>query len=374
MAWTINYKGLTGYQDSIAVADETTYTVTQLIAAIKSDETGGAASTNIDGPDSITYGGCYDKLYVSRDASIELTALTGSDAIDQHLADGDEIICTPLDGTKGTANKRVRQQVKLGIAQMKRKALMSGSPSSEPFYRTNNTYEWDNLPTTYNTDGTINDNTNAGGLLPQRPWNTAVGVAGVDVSALTLSAGLIQRIYDDYFGYDSVDQAGGDTNDQTHYTAYFSGSPAYAPAPPTSTPTAITALSFTPAGGNAVGENRSITILGYFKPDVTGTWNFRIRSDDGSYLFLGTNAEVNDNFAPDNIILANAVVDNGGRHAAANASGNFYLEAGSYYYMYAIFGNDTGPGTAEFFYTKPGGSEDDDFTGLIFYNTATNGQ
>lgn len=133
MAWTINYKGLTGYQDSIAVADETTYTVTQLIAAIKSDETGGAASTTIDGPDSITYGGCYDKLYVFRDASTELTALTGSDAIDQHLEDGDEIICTPLDGTKGTANKRVRQQVKLGIAQMKRKALMSGSPSSEPF-------------------------------------------------------------------------------------------------------------------------------------------------------------------------------------------------------------------------------------------------
>jgi len=372
MAWSLTYKGLTAVPGSFTGIDETAKTITQLIADIKSDETGGAASTTIDGPDSLSYGDCYDRFYVSRDTSIELTDLTGSDTIDQHLVDGDEIICTPKDGTGSTANKRVRQQVKLGIAQIKRKALMSDNPTTEDYYRTNNTYEWDNLPAVFNTDGTVLDT--ASGMVVQRPWNTALGVAGVDVSGLTLSAGLIQRIYDDYFGYDSVDQAGGDTNDQTHYTAYFSGSPAYAPAPPTSTPTLITALSFTPAGGNAVGEHRSITILGYFKPDVTGTWNFKIRSDDGSYLFLGTNAEVNDNFAPDNIILANAVVDNGGRHAAQDASGNFYLEAGSYYYMYAIFGNDTGPGTAEFFYTKPGGSEDDDFTGLIFYNTATDGQ
>ena len=360
MAWTINYKGLTGYQDSIAVADETTYTVTQLIAAIKSDETGGAAATAIDGPDSITYGGCYDKLYVSRDASIELTALTGSDAIDQHLADGDEIICTPLDGTKGTANKRVRQQVKLGIAQMKRKALMSGSPSSEPFYRTNNTYEWDNLPTTYNTDGTINDNTNAGGLLPQRPWNTAVGVAGVDVSALTLSSGLVERTYEsDYFGDKTSPY-----DDQTAIDAFFGGSPTV------NYIAGVTELS----RDGTVAETTTYTLLGYFKPDVTGTWNFRIRSDDGSYLFLGTHAEVDDNDAPTNLVIANAVVNNGGKHAAASASGNFYLESGSYYYLFAIFGNDSGPGTAQFFYTKPGESEDNDFTGLIFYNTATDGQ
>lgn len=369
MAWTINYKGLTGYQDSIAVADETTYTVTQLIAAIKSDETGGAAATAIDGPDSITYGGCYDKLYVSRDASIELTALTGSDAIDQHLADGDEIICTPLDGTKGTANKRVRQQVKLGIAQMKRKALMSGSPSSEPFYRTNNTYEWDNLPTTYNTDGTINDNTNAGGLLPQRPWNTAVGVAGVDVSALTLSAGLVQRTYGAYI-LDTISPYS-TADDQTAIDAYWATTPS-----PSATVTGVTSLDYKLSNvpSNPVPTTTTYTLLGYFLADTTGTWNFKINSDDGSYLFLGTYAEVDDNDIPDNISLANAVVDNGGKHGEVAKSGNFYLEAGSYYYLYAIFGNDGGPGVAQFYYTKPGGSEDDDFTGLIFYNTATDGQ
>lgn len=360
MAWTLKYKGLTGYQDSIEIADETTYTITQLIAAIKSDETGGAAASSVDGPDSITYGGCYDKFYVFRDSSIELTALTGSDAVDQHLADGDEIICTPLDGTKGTANKRVRQQVKLGIAQMKRKALMSGDPTNEPFYRINNTYEWDNLATVYNTDGTISDNTNAGGLLPQRPWNTAVGVAGVDVSALTLSAGLVERTYNaDYFGDKTVPY-----DDQPAYNTFFGGSPTV------DAETVVTSID----RNGTVAETTTYTLLGYFKPDTTGVWAFRIRSDDGSYLFLGTAAEVSDNDAPTGSTLADAVVKNGGKHAAASASGNFYLEAGSYYYLYAIFGNDTGPGTAQFFYTKPGASEDNDFTGLIFYNTATNGQ
>lgn len=368
MAWTINYKGLTGTQGSVTVADETTGTITQLIAAIKSDETGGAASTTIDGPDSLTYGGCYDKLYVSRDTSIELTALTGSDAVDQHLQNNDEIICTPLDGTEGSANKRVRQQVKLGIAQMKRKALMSGDPTSENFYRTNNTYEWDNLPTVYNTDGTIFDNPNASGLVPFRPWNTALGVAGVDVSGLTLSAGLIEREYTvDYFG-DKLSPY----DDQTAYDTFFGASPAI------NAENVVNNIS----RDGTVAETTTYTLLGYFKPTTTGTWGFRIRSDDASYLFLGADAEVNDNDAPTNISLSNAVVDNGGKHPATNATGSFYLQAGSYYYLYAIFGNDGGPGTAEFYFTAPGESENtggpggvgSDFTGLIFYNTATDGQ
>ena len=361
MAWTLNYKGLTGYRDTIAVADETTYTITSLIAAIKSDETAAGAATTIDGPDSLTYGDCYDKFYVDRDTSIELTALTGSDAVDQHLEDGDIIICTPLDGTGSTANKRVRQQVKLGIAQIKRKALMYATPSNASFYRTNNTYEWDNLPTTYNTDNkTVTDNPNAGGLLPFRPWNTATGVAGADVTGLTLNPGLVERTYNaDYFGDKTSPY-----DDQTAYDAFFGGSPAV------DAEAVVTSID----RNGTVAETTTYTLLGYFRPDVTGTWNFRIRSDDGSYLFLGTDAEVNDEDAPTNILMANAVVDNGGKHAAADASGNFYLESGEYYYLFAIFGNDGGPGTAQFFYTKPGESEDNDFTGLIFYNTANNGQ
>lgn len=362
----VTFKGLTGVLGTVTIDD--TLTLGALIVAIATEE---GLPTDYYAISVENNPAVNDTTYDDSTVTIGGTLPTGAG-----ITADTRIICT----LRQQGTKERRQIQKLEVAQVKRKGTFRDTgtytnPEDAPYYRTNNTYALSALPDTYNGNFPgADDNENAGGLLPFRPWNTAVGVAGVDVSALTLSAGLIQRIYDDYFGYDSVDQAGGDTNDQTHYTAYFSGSPAYAPAPPTSTPTAITALSFTPASGNAVGEHRSITILGYFKPDVTGTWNFRIRSDDGSYLFLGTNAEVNDNFAPDNIILANAVVDNGGRHAAANASGNFYLEAGSYYYMYAIFGNDTGPGTAEFFYTKPGGSEDDDFTGLIFYNTATDGQ
>ena len=167
MAWTLNYKGLTGYRDSIAVADETSYTVLDLIGGIISGETGGAGATTIDGPDNVPYGDCYAEMYVERDTSIELKSLTLSDPVDQHLQDGDTIICTAwLAG-----NKRVRQQVKLGIAQIKRQALMSADPTNEPFYRTLNTAETDDLPTIYNTDNeTVTDNPNVGGLQSGRPW------------------------------------------------------------------------------------------------------------------------------------------------------------------------------------------------------------
>lgn len=366
MAWSLTYKGLTAVPGSFTGIDETAKTITQLIADIKSDETGGAASTTIDGPDSLSYGDCYDRFYVSRDTSIELTDLTGSDTIDQHLVDGDEIICTPKDGTGSAANKRVRQQVKLGIAQIKRKALMSDNPTTENYYRTNNTYEWDNLPAVFNTDGTVLDT--ATGMVVQRPWNTALGVAGVDISGLTLSAGLVEREYTvDYFG-DKSDPY----DDQTAYDNFFGGSPAI------NDENVVNNIS----RDGTVAETTTYTLLGYFKPDSTGTWGFRIRSDDASYLFLGDSAEVNDNDAPTNITLANAVVDNGEKHGAQDASGNFYLEADSYYYLYAIFGNDGGPGTAEFYFTAPGESENQDgpggvgsdFSGLIFYNTATDGQ
>jgi len=353
MAWTVKYKGLTGYQKSFTGVDETAKTVAQLITDIKNDETGSGTGTSIDGPDSLTYDDLYYEFYVERDNSIELTALTGTDKINAHLQDGDLVICTiDLSG-----NPRVKQQIKLGAAQLKRNAPMYGTPSDAPFYRTNNEFEWDNVPAVYNTDGTVTDNDS--GLVAQRPWNTALGVAGVDVSALTLAAGLIERTYNsDYFGDKSAP-----FDDQTAYDAFFGGSPTI------DNESAVTSID----RNGTVASTTTYTLLGYFKPDTTGTWNFRIRSDDGSYLFLGTNAEVNDNDAPTSTTLSNAVVDNGGTHAAASADGDFYLEAGSYYYMYAIFGNNTGPGTAQFFFTKPGGSEDNDFTGLLFYNTATNG-
>lgn len=350
----ITYKGLTGLLGTVTV-DLATDTFDTLIAAIASDE--GLPT------DYYHVALERDPSKNDRDFADSSTPLTLDD-VDIAMVDGDTVICTP---NQNSLTKQERQVMKLEIAQLKRQGGSAGDTSAR-YYRTNNEYAISALPNPY--EGNVNlvdENPNTGGLLPSRPWNTAVGVAGVDVSALTLSSGLVERTYEsDYFGDKTSPY-----DDQTAYDAFFGGSPTV------NYIAGVTELS----RNGTVATTTTYTLLGYFKPDVTGTWNFRIRSDDGSYLFLGDTAEVNDQDAPTNITLSDAVVNNGGKHAAANADGDFYLVADTYYYMYAIFGNDTGPGTALFYYTKPGESENtdgtggvSDFTGLVFYNTATSGQ
>lgn len=281
-----------------------------------------------------------------------------------------------LNGISTLTYKRQRQDAKLEIAEAKRQGktvtanaqsyTITGNvdPASNS-YRTLNTLDATQLPTRYavgdNDASSIVDNPNSFDLLQGRPFsNLDAVVNSVNVSGLTLSAGLVERTYNsDYFGDKTSPY-----DDQTAYDTFFGGSPTV------SAESVVTSID----RDGTVAETTTYTLLGYFKPDTTGTWNFRINSDDGSYLLMGDNASVNDNDAPTNITLTNAVVSNGEKHAAQSRDGDFYLEAEKYYYMYAIFGNDGGPGTARFFFTKPGGSESNDFTGLIFYNTATDGQ
>lgn len=281
-----------------------------------------------------------------------------------------------LNGISTLTYKRQRQDAKLEIAEAKRQgktvtanaqsyAITGNVDPASNSYRTLNTLDATQLPTRYavgdNDASSIVDNPNSFGLLQGRPFSDLDAVVNsVNVSGLTLSAGLVERTYNsDYFGDKTTPY-----DDQTAYDAFFGGSPTV------SAESAVTSID----RDGTVAETTTYTLLGYFKPDTTGTWNFRINSDDGSYLLMGDNAFVNDNDAPTNITLTNAVVNNGEKHGAQSRDGDFYLEAEKYYYMYAIFGNDGGPGTAQFFFTKPGGSESNDFTGLIFYNTATDGQ
>lgn len=176
-----------------------------------------------------------------------------------------------------------------------------------------------------------------------------------NVDSLTLAAGVYERTYDDYFG-----QLGaGPYDDQATYTTVIVNGGA--------TITAQGATSSVSRPGT-VAESTTYTETGYFLAPATGEFTFFINSDDASYLFLGPDAG-----SPGNEDLDNVVVNNGGRHGATKRSGTFNLINGQYYKLYAIFGNDTGPGTAVFSYSGPGISETTDFSGKLFYNTETNG-
>lgn len=202
MGWTIYYKGVTGYQGSVTV-DEMAVSAGGLELAIIADETNSGGSTTIDGADSLTYADCYDTMYVYRNGVpiSDLTTENGKGFLNATLIqDGDSVICTVW--TAG--NKRERQQIKLGVAQIKRKALMYATPTDAPFYRPNNTFETDDLPTVYNTNGTsLTDNANAEGLLPKRPW-TAVGAVAAPASiAESVDSGTLVDLQVWYDGADT---------------------------------------------------------------------------------------------------------------------------------------------------------------------------
>lgn len=80
-------------------------------------------------------------------------------------------------GISTLSTKQARQIAKLDIAQAKRRGqivsntgVISGSAnSSQPFYRTLNTYDLTLLPTQYSGNLVV-DNANAGGLINGRPW------------------------------------------------------------------------------------------------------------------------------------------------------------------------------------------------------------
>ena len=252
-------------------------------------------------------------------------------------------------GISTLANKKLRQIAKLEQAKADRIARNVVEPGR---YAVTD-YEILELPTQYETDNSVTDNPNDDGLLVGRPWSSFV--SAVDVSALTLAAGVYERTYDDYFG-----QLGsGPFDDQTTYTATIVNDGATITAQ--SAKTSISRIG-------TVAESTSYTAYGYFLAPATGQFTFYINSDDASYLFLGDGADI-----ANNIDLDNATVDNSGRHAATERSGTFNLVSGEYYKVFAVFGNDTGPGTAEFSYAGPSIAKTSDFTGKLFYNTATNG-
>jgi hypothetical protein len=82
-------------------------------------------------------------------------------------------------GISTLSTKALKQVAKLDIAQAKRQGktvaddgTISGSvDSTKNYYRYNNTYNLDDLPTQYSGNDVI-DNANVGGLKQARPWTS----------------------------------------------------------------------------------------------------------------------------------------------------------------------------------------------------------
>jgi hypothetical protein len=114
------------------------------------------------------------------------------------------------------------------------------------------------------------------------------------------------------------------------------------------------------------GGNFSVQWLGYFKPTTTQTHTFFLNSDDASYMWIGPNAVTG-------FDAGNALINNGGAHGANEVSGSIALTAGQYYPVRIQFGELDGEDFLEFNYQTPTIAKTTNVTGLVFYNSNTNG-
>jgi hypothetical protein len=167
-------------------------------------------------------------------------------------------------------------------------------------------------------------------------------------SYITYTAGLFKRTYAGYFA-DNV----------SFFATATPGT--YGSNPATSVQTTVITEP-----GTDDGSNFSVQWLGYFKPTTTETYTFYTASDDASYLWIGTNAL-------SGFTTTNATVNNGGAHAVVEISGTAVLTAGTYYPIRMQFGEAGGGDAFTFSYSTPTITKTTNVTGLVFYNTTTNG-
>jgi hypothetical protein len=157
---------------------------------------------------------------------------------------------------------------------------------------------------------------------------------------------------------------------KTTYAGYFADSVSFFA---TATPTAYGANPATSVQTTAItepntddGSDFSVQWLGYFKPTTTETYTFFTNSDDASYMWIGANAL-------SGFSTGNATVNNGGLHGNVETSGTAALTAGIYYPIRMQFGERGGGDLFGFNYSTATITKTTNVTGLVFYNSATNG-
>ena len=157
---------------------------------------------------------------------------------------------------------------------------------------------------------------------------------------------------------------------KTTYSGYFADNVSFfATATPASVggnpATSVQTTSiFEPAQDD--GENFSCQWLGYFKPTTSETYTFFTSSDDASYVWIGSNAQTG-------FTTGNSTVNNGGLHGTLEKFGSIALTAGTYYPIRIQFGELSGGDVMTFNYSTPTITKTTNVTGLVFYNSQTNG-
>jgi hypothetical protein len=114
-------------------------------------------------------------------------------------------------------------------------------------------------------------------------------------------------------------------------------------------------------------SNISRLYRGYKYIYTTGTYRFRLTSDDGAYMWIGPTAI-------SGYSVANSYINNGGQHAPVAVTGGFLtLTAGFFYPIRIVYGNGGGTSQITLEWEGPGVAFTTSLTNRAFRNSATNG-
>lgn len=107
--------------------------------------------------------------------------------------------------------------------------------------------------------------------------------------------------------------------------------------------------------------------LGYFTPRTSETYSFSLTTDDGSYLWIGNAATAS------TVTTATALINNGGLHTAQGVTGSIGLVSGTDYPIRIQYGNGLSVGVFTASLSTPTIPSTRNWSGSIYYNTASNG-
>jgi hypothetical protein len=150
---------------------------------------------------------------------------------------------------------------------------------------------------------------------------------------------------------------------QTRYDGYFNDNPAFFVKPVTSGDYKV--IDTLPEYQLSEGQKPVFSNLwtGFFIPDTSGSWNFRMTSDDAAYFWIGNDAVLN---YSQNISTANIALP--GTHPAGTRDVNINLEKDKIYPFRIFYGNALDVAVFKFEYQAPNSNQfETDLQSLVWY-------
>jgi len=149
---------------------------------------------------------------------------------------------------------------------------------------------------------------------------------------------------------------------QNRYTGYFEDSTKLFDSVPNSSITVESLPEYTALTGDA-NVPFSNNWTGYIIPDYTGTWTFRMTSDDASYLYIGANAVIN--YSRD---IHTALIDIGGAHTALTKTATVDLVKDQIYPFRVMYGDAGGGSVFKLEFKAPGFTDfQSDYKSLLWH-------